>query len=265
MEPTRVSPLLGFFGALVAVWLVAPNFVVIPISFTAAKSFRFPPPGWSTRWYESFFQDTEWLSSAFTSMQVAIVASILATLLGTAAAYGIVRGRFIGKKAVQAFLIAPMIVPVIITGVGTYAVFLQWGLVGSFSGFVTAHTVLAIPLVVITVGSALVQFDQRLEDAAAICGSSPVTTFRFVTLPLILPSVMTAAVFAFITSFDEVVLAIFLSSPNVRTLPVQLYNSMTQQVDPTVAVAATLMLCLTTIFLTLIFLVRRKAGNNNDG
>lgn len=262
MESNRVSPLLSFFGAVVALWLVAPMFVVVPISFTGARSFRFPPPSWSLRWYEGFFQNTEWLASALTSLQVATISSILATVLGTAASYGIVRGQFPGKRFVQALLIAPMIVPVVITGVGTYAVFLKWNLVGSFVGFVVAHTVLAIPLVVITVGSALAQFDRRVEDAAAICGAGPAATFRLVTLPLILPAVATAAVFAFITSFDEVVVAIFLVSPAVRTLPVQLYNSMIQQIDPTVAVAATMMLVLTSIFLTMVLLVRKAGGQS---
>jgi putative spermidine/putrescine transport system permease protein len=244
--------------ALVGVWLLAPMLVVIPMGFTNQRSLSFPPKGWSLEWYRNFFSEPQWYDALLTSLQIAVVVTIVATLLGTAAAFALTRGRFPGKAVVNALLLAPLVVPVVIVAIGIFAAFLRWRLSGTMRGFVLAHTALAIPFVIITVSSSLRTFDRRLELAAQNLGANPLATFRQVTLPMILPGVLSGALFAFITSFDEVVVALFVQSPEVRTLPVQMFTSVTREVDPTIAAASTMILALTTALLTLFALVRRK-------
>lgn len=245
---TRVwRALLLVFCAVIALWLVAPSFVVIPLSFTDRASFNFPPAGWSTQWYANFFSDPSWMAALQASIQVGVLVAIVATVSGTAAAVALSRTRFFGQQGLRALLLAPMLVPVIVIAIGLYALFLRLNLLGTTVGFVVAHSVLALPFVIIPVLASLQGFDRRLEDAAAICGAGRWTTFRTVTLPLVLPGVLSGAVFAFATSFDEVVLSLFIQSPYLQTLPVRMYSSVTRDTDPTIAAAATLILALTTV------------------
>jgi putative spermidine/putrescine transport system permease protein len=237
---------LWSFCALVGVWLVAPALVVVPLSFTDKPTLVFPPTGWSTQWYSNFFDDPSWTDALFASIRVGVLVAIVATVAGTAAAVGLSRTGRRGQGLLRGVLLAPMIVPVIIVGVGIYAVFLQLKLLGTTFGFVVAHSVLALPFVIIPVTASLQGFDRRLEDAAAICGAGRWTTFRQVTLPLVAPGVLSGALFAFVTSFDELVLSLFIQSPYLQTLPVKMYSSITRDTDPTIAAAATLILALTT-------------------
>lgn len=241
--------LLGIYCALVAAFLLLPTLVVVPLSFSSIRSLRFPPPGWSTKWYHAFFTDPAWRDAALVSLRIALVVTVLATALGTMAALALAnrRGRWV--PAARGFLLTPMIVPGVVVAVGTYYVFLRWHLTESFVGFVLAHTVLAIPITIITVGAALESFDYDLTRAAKSLGAGPVATFRTVTLPLILPGVLAGALFAFLTSFDESIVALFLSGPTVRTLPIQIYQSVTASLDPTIAAASSLLLMVTTVSL----------------
>jgi putative spermidine/putrescine transport system permease protein len=247
---------LRLFGGLTAVWLIAPILIVIPLSFNGAASFDFPPKSWSTRWYENLFTSPDWSNSLVHSFEIALLVVVLATVLGTACAMGLDRGKLPGKGLIRALILSPMIIPVVIIAVGVYAVFLPWRLVGTEIGFVLAHTALAVPFVVVSVSTSLNGFDRRLEQAAASLGAPPVVTFFRVTLPLILPGVFAGAVLAFITSFDEVVVALFLSNPNLRTVPVQMFNTL-QNVDPTIAAASTLVLTATTFVVLLAVLFNR--------
>ena len=249
---------LAVFCGLVGAWLLAPMLIVLPMGFTDRRSLSFPPTGWSLEWYRNFFSSDEWYGALLTSLEIAVLVTLLATLLGTASAFALVRGRFPGRAAINALLLAPLVVPVVIVAIAVFAAFLRWRLSGTVAGFVLAHTALAIPFVIITVTSSLRTFDVRLELAAANLGASPLRTFRQVTLPLILPGVLSGALFAFITSFDEVVVALFLQSSDVRTLPVQMFTSVTREVDPTIAAASTMILCLTTALLVLFALTRRQ-------
>lgn len=251
--------LLVFCG-LVATWLVAPSLVVIPLSFTDLPSFRFPPTGWSTQWYVNFFTDPSWLWSLEASIRVGLLVAVVATVCGTAAAVAFSRTRFFGDQGLRALLLSPMIVPVIVVSIGIYAIYLQLNLLGTTLGFVVAHSVLALPFVIIPVSASLQGFDRRLEDAAAICGANRWTTFRTVTLPQVAPGVLSGALFAFATSFDEVVLSLFIQSPYLQTLPVRMYSSVTRDTDPTIAAAATVILALTTALTVLasIFAIRRN-------
>lgn len=243
---------------VVAVYLVIPTLIVIPLSFTDRASFVFPPQGWSLDYYKAFLTEPVWRDALVTSVKLALAVMVLATLLGSAAAVALVRGRFPGKSLVNGLLLAPMIVPVIIVAIATFGAFLRWQLVGTFTGFLLAHTVLALPFVVVTVSSALRTFDNRLELAAASLGAPFLTRLRRVTLPLVLPGVLSGAVFAFVTSFDEVVVALYLQSPQTRTLPVRMYTSVTSETDPTIAAASSVVIVVTTLVILLPQLLRGR-------
>lgn len=251
--------LLAGFAILVAFWLVAPTVIVIPISFTDKASLVFPVTGWSFRWYENFFTDPTWINSLVSSLRVAIVVALIATAIGTAAAVGLHRrGAIPSNTAIRGVLMAPMIVPGIVLAVGVYAVFLRIGLTGTFLGFVLAHTVMAVPFVVVAVGASLASFDTTMLAASASLGANPWTTFRRVTLPSIAPGVISGFLFAFIASFDEVILALFIQSPYLRTLPIKMFTSVTRDTDPTVAAASTIILGLTTFMILAALLLANR-------
>lgn len=251
--------LLGLSCLLIALWLVAPTLVVIPMSFAEKKSLAFPPSGFSLKWYENFFTNPQWFDSFTTSVKVALMVSAVATVIGTMAAMGIERMKSRAGGVIRALLITPMVVPGVVLAVGVYAVYLDAHLVGTWTGYVFAHTLLAIPFVVIAVGANLSVFDQRLETAAASLGASRLTTFFTVTLPLILPGILSGALFAFVTSFDEVIVSLFITSPQLKTLPVQIFSSMTRDADPTVAAVGSLIFIITTLVIgtALIFGTRK--------
>jgi putative spermidine/putrescine transport system permease protein len=256
-QPRRL--LMAALGALTVFYLLAPTLVIVPMSFTEARILSFPPEGFSTQWYERMFTDRQWSSGMINSAQVASLTAILATVLGTMAALGLARGRFPGKAAVNALVLTPLIVPVVIIAIGMFSLFVQWRISGSLLGLVLAHTALAIPFVVVNVGASLRTMDRNLELAAANLGADPRQAFLRITLPIILPGVLAGAIFSFITSWDEVVVAIFLTSARFRTLPVEMWEQVRQVVDPTVAAVSTTLLVVTTVLLLLLLVVRRQA------
>jgi putative spermidine/putrescine transport system permease protein len=234
---------------LTGLWLVLPTLVTLPVSFTAVRSFALPPQGLSTQWYGNLFTDRRWLEALVNSLVVAGLITILATLVGTLAALALDRAGFRGRTIVSALLLTPAIVPVILLGLGTYFVFLRWQLAGTIPGLVLAHAVIGIPLVLRPVSASLARHDRTLEQAAANLGAAPIMVLRQVTLPLILPGVLAGAVFAFIGSFDEVVISVFLTSPDLQTLPVLMFNAVTRELDPTIAAASSVILVFTTILI----------------
>lgn len=254
--------ILGLTCLLIAIWLVAPTLVVIPMSFAEKKSLAFPPTGFSLQWYQNFFTNPQWFRSLIVSAKVAAMVAVVATVIGTMAAIGIERLKGRTGGLIRAVLITPMIVPGVVLAVGIYAVYLDAQLVGTWTGYVFAHTLLAIPFVVIAVGANLAVFDTRLETAAASLGASRLATFFSVTLPLILPGILSGALFAFVTSFDEVIVSLFITSPQLKTLPVQIFSSMTRDADPTVAAVGSLIFLATSVIigLGLIFGTRRRGA-----
>ncbi|MUL85930.1 MULTISPECIES: ABC transporter permease [unclassified Mycolicibacterium] len=264
-ETTRAGWGLRAWAVLVAVLLVAPLLVVIPISFAAKPSFKFPPDGYSVSWYADLFTDHRWTSAIGTSLLVGLLVTVISTVMGTAAALGIHRRGGRAATVVTGILVAPMIVPGIVSAVAIYSVYLRWSLTGNLQGFLLAHTVLAMPFVVITVLSSLRSTDPVLERAAAILGAGPWRTFVRVTLPGIARGIGSGALFAFVTSFDEVVAASFLQSPAIRTLPIEMFVSVTNEVDPTIAAVSTVILALTTVVALLPLLTRnRKPKGGSD-
>jgi len=256
-QPRRL--LMVALGALTVFYLLAPTLVIVPMSFTQASILSFPPEGFSTRWYELMLTKPAWSTAIRNSAVVAILTAILATGLGTLAALAMTRGRFPGRALLNGLILSPLIVPVVIIAIGMFSLFVQWRISGSIVGLVVAHTALALPFVIVNVATSLRTIDRNLELAAANLGATPTRTFRRITLPLILPGVFAGAIFAFITSWDEVVVAIFLTTARFRTLPVEMWQQVRQVVDPTVAAVATTLLVVTTALLLLLLVVRRQA------
>ncbi|RGE23266.1 ABC transporter permease [Leucobacter sp. wl10] len=263
----RIRPLtrslLWAISGIVALWLIAPTLVVIPLSFTGKASFVFPPDTWSLQWYESFFTSREWTSALMNSLLIGLLVALVATVLGLLASLGL--RALISKRLANSLrigLLVPMVVPGIVVAIGIYAIFLGLGLVGTVLGFVLAHTVLALPFTVIAITAGFAGFDDRLELAALSLGANRIETFFRVTLPNIVPGMVSGALFAFVTSFDEVVLSLFIKSPYLNTLPVLMYASVTRDTDPTLAAAATVILVFTT---TLVIGALVLSGRKNRG
>jgi putative spermidine/putrescine transport system permease protein len=250
---------MAALGLLTIVYLVAPTLVIIPMSFTQARILSFPPQGFTLEWYERMFSDRQWSSAIVNSAQVAVLTTILSVVLGTLAALALARGRFPGRTAVNGLVLAPLIVPIVIIAIGMFSLFVRWRISGSLVGLVLAHTALAVPFVVVSVSASLRTLDRNLELAAANLGATPRQTFQRVTLPIIMPGVIAGAIFAFITSWDEVVVSIFLTSARFRTLPVEMWEQVRTAVDPTVAAVATTLLVVTTVLLVILLVVRRPA------
>jgi putative spermidine/putrescine transport system permease protein len=255
--PQRV--VLGVVVALVATFLIAPLVIVVLMSLSAGSTLSFPPPGFSTRWYSNLVGDQTWTRAALTSLRIGVTAAALSAVLGTLAALGLVRGRYPARGLVNAVVLSPLIVPLVVTAVGMYLFFVRWQLTGNFWGLALAHTALGIPFVIITVSASLRALDRNVELAAMNLGAGPFQTFFRVTLPLISPGVAIGSLFAFVWSWDELVVAIFLSSPIVRTLPVVMWGQVRSRIDPTIAVVATLLMGITVLLLVSVVLIRRLA------
>ena len=251
--------LLALFGGAVLLFLCLPIAVVMPMSFSSASSLEFPPPGLSLRWYQSFFGDPRWLRAAQNSLIVALAASVAALALGSIAAYGLVRGRFHGRAVLEGNFVAPLILPPVITAVALYIFFARIGLLGTLPGLILAHTVLTVPYVVLLMSVAIRAFDVRIEQVACSLGASWFRMFRSVLLPNLLPSVLAAWIFAFIISFDEVIVTLFLAGA-YDTIPKRMFNELILQVNPTITAIATLLIALSVATIGIVAWLMRRAG-----
>lgn len=246
------------FAILALVFLITPVLVIIPLSFNGSSFLTYPLDGVSLQWYNTFFTSDAWLGALKNSFIIAPIATLLATVLGTLAAMGVTRSNFRGKMLFMTIIMSPMVTPIVIVAVGVYFFFAQLNLINSYLGLILAHTVLGIPFVVITVSATLRGYNTNYSKAAASLGASPCTVFRTVTFPLIAPGVISGALFAFATSFDEVVVTLFLASPKQRTLPMQMFSGIRENVEPTIAAAATIMLVSSAALLLTIEWLRRR-------
>jgi putative spermidine/putrescine transport system permease protein len=246
--------------AILIAFLVLPSLVVIPVSFTAGQFVDFPPEGFSLRWYDLYLSSPAWVAATVRSLGVAFVTGILSLILGTAAAFVLMRRRIFGKTAILALILSPLIMPRIILAVALFYLYARLNLVGSSLGLVLGHSVLALPYVVITVMAVLKTYDERLDQAAASLGAPPWRTLLHVTLPLIKGGMAAAFLFAFITSFDELTIALFTTGGVVTTLPRQMWNDMLLQVNPTLAAVSTVMLVGITVLILLSEVMRRRSG-----
>jgi putative spermidine/putrescine transport system permease protein len=244
----RMAALIAF-SALVLAFLVLPIFVPVPLSVNSEAFFTYPLKGFSWRWYRDVLGSGQWRDAIWHSMVIAIGVTIVATSLGTLAAVGLSSPSMPARRSIMAILISPLIVPIIITAVGAYLFYAPIGLANSFLGIIIAQTTVASPFVVVTVGASLANFDRTLMRAAAISGARPIMAFQRVMLPSILPGVLSGAAFAFVASFDELVIALFLAGPRQRTLPMQMFVGLREHLDPTITAAATLMMSLSILLL----------------
>lgn len=248
------------------VFLITPILVVMPLSFNAQNFFtftpemlRFDPAGYSLKHYQDFFTSNEWQQALRNSLMIAPAATILSVSFGTLAAIGLSSEHVPFRRAIMAILISPMIVPLIISAAGMYFFYSRIGLQGTYFGVVLAHAALGIPFVIITVTATLVGFDRSLTRAAANMGADPVTTFFRVQMPLILPGVISGGLFAFITSFDEVVVVLFVGSANQQTLPWEMFTGLREQISPTILAVATILVVISIALLTTMEYLRRRS------
>ncbi len=250
---------LRVFVGLVLLFLISPILAIMPLSFNSDTYFTYPMPGFSLRWYEDFFGNERWQKALRTSIVLALGTTVLATTLGTLAALGLARANLPARATIMAILISPMIVPVIISAIGMFFFYARWGLAGTMVGLILAHTALATPFVVITVTATLSSFDKTLMRAGESLGASPRTVFFRVVMPLILPGMISGALFAFVTSFDEVIVVLFVAGPEQNTLPRQMFSGIRELISPTITAAASVLIVFSTAMLLIVEMLRRRS------
>lgn len=256
----RIRPggaLVVAFAYAVIAFLVLPVLLVVPMSFSDTAYLSFPPQGFTLKWYVEIFTEPMWIRPTLFSLEIALLVSALSSVLGTAAALALVRGRFRGKTAVRLLIISPIIAPNVVVAIAMFFAFVEVGLIGNLGAFVMGHSVLSIPFVMLTVSAALHRFDPDLELAAMNLGANRWTAFRRVTLPIIMPGVASGAIFSFIISFDEPVISYFVSSVRQATLPRIMFQNIETSVQPNVAAISTVLMLLSVLLLSLAWLLRR--------
>jgi putative spermidine/putrescine transport system permease protein len=235
---------LSVFGVLALIFLSGPLLVIIPMSFSSAGGLQFPPPGWSTQWYEALFTNPRWGEAVRMSLLVGVTSSTVALILGGLAAYGLARGSFRGRGILLGNFLAPMIVPPIVTAVALYLAFSRYGIRGTFFGLALGHIIIVIPYVVLLVAVAVQSFDHRLELMARSLGATWTTALRLVVLPILAPSIAAAWLIAFVMSFDEVIVTIFVAG-TTDTVPKLMFSQLRDRIDPTVTALSTLLIVFT--------------------
>ena len=242
---------------LMSLFLLLPILFIVALSFGSSRWLIFPPPSWTTKWYHDLFADPRWIEAALTSAKIGLIVMVVSVVLGLLASLALVRGKFRGRAVLRAFFLTPMVLPVVILAVALYAAFLRLGLNGTLTGFVIAHVIVALPFAIITISGALETFDPAIEDAAILCGASPWEARLRVTLPCISHGMFSAAIFSFLISWDEVVLAIFMASPSLQTLPVKVWTTLRQDLTPVIAAASTLLVVLTVLLMIAAALIQK--------
>ncbi|VVE31845.1 polyamine ABC transporter permease [Pandoraea horticolens] len=235
--------------ALTLFFLIAPILAIVPLSFNAGSYFSYPLTGFSMRWYQQALTSPDWQRALLNSLGIGAASTLIATCLGTLAALGLSRSQFPLRSVIMPIIISPMIVPIVVVAAGFYLIFAPLGLVNSYPGVILAHAALGTPFVVITVTASLLSFDESLLRAASGLGAAPWVTFRRVTLPLITPAVATGSVFAFATSFDEVIVILFIGGPDQKTVPRQMWSGIRDAIDPSILAVATMLI----VFAVLLF------------
>jgi putative spermidine/putrescine transport system permease protein len=251
-------------GSLIMLFLVAPTIIVVPMSFSDSQYLEFPPRQWSVRWYEHYFGSAAWMQATGTSFKAAFLTALIATPLGTMAAYGLYVSGLRIAGIIFAILVTPIVVPVILVAIGIFYAYVQLQLVNTLTGLVLAHSTLAIPLVVIIVSAALKSYDMNQEMVARSLGASRFKAFMLVTLPQIRFAVVTGALLAFLTSFDEVIIAMFVSGGQNSTLTRNMFNALRDQIDPTIASVSTVMILVSCLLLVAAQLFGRNADQPGE-
>ena len=251
--------LLALLSGAILLFLCLPIAIVVPMSFSSAESLQFPPPSLSLRWYVEFFGDPQWVDAGLNSLTLAFLSSSLALVFGTLAAYALVRGTFIGRRVIESNFMAPMIIPPVITAVAIYIFFAKTRILGSFAGLIIAHTILAVPYVVLLMSVAIQSFDIRIEQVALTLGASKTQMLTRVLVPNLVPSALAAWIFAFIISFDEVVVTQFVAG-RYFTIPKKMFNELVLQINPTITAIASILIGLSIVTLSVVMILMRRAG-----
>jgi putative spermidine/putrescine transport system permease protein len=246
---------------LVAAFLLLPIVIIIPMSFSTAISFEFPPPGYSLGYYAKFFTSEEWIEPTLNSVVIALGATALTMLLVVPAAFGYVRYRFRGKALVNLLVMAPLIVPHVVSALAYYGFLGRARLTGTHLGVIVAHGVLAVPVAFLVISATLKGFDRNLERAAMSSGAGPLRTFFYVTLPVLRPGMLVGALFAFLSSFNEAVVVIFIGGRDAATLPKKMYESIRLESDPVIAVVSTLLVSAVVLGILASAFLRRRSAN----
>jgi putative spermidine/putrescine transport system permease protein len=271
--PQKIG-LRSFHGVawLALIFLMLPILVIIPLSFNVEPYFTFTEgmlafeaDAYSLKWYQEILNDDKWILAIKNSFYIGFFATIIATVLGTCAAIGLSNPSMPFQRIIMAILLSPMIVPLIITAAGMFFFYSQLNIAGTYIGIIIAHAALGTPFVIITVNAALAGFDYSLVRASMSLGASPLMTFFKVVVPLIRPGVISGALFAFITSFDEVVVVLFLAGPEQRTIPRQMFSGLREQINPTILAVATLLIIISVLMLITIEYLRRRGENIRTG
>jgi len=271
MHPTRTfSQRFGWAGAvviatLVLFFLMAPIIAIMPLSFSSGSFLTYPIPGFSWQWYDELLTSDKWLPSLRNSLIVGVSSTILATILGTLAALGLNRASIPFKPVIMGLLLSPMIVPMVITAVAVYFFFAPLGLTSTYAGLILSHTVLGSPFVVVTVSATLAHFDMNLMRAGASLGASPAVVLRRIVLPIIAPGVATGALFAFATSFDEVIVALMIAGPGQSTLPREMFAGIRESMNPTITAIATVLILISVLMLLCLEALRRRSERMMSG
>jgi putative spermidine/putrescine transport system permease protein len=248
-------------AGLVALFLLLPIAIVVPMSFSTAISFEFPPPGYSLGYYAKYFTSEEWLKPTLNSLVIALGATTLTLLLVVPAAFGYVRYRFRGKAFVNLLMMAPLIVPHVVSALAYYGFLGRARLTGTHLGVIVAHGVLAVPVAFLVIAATLKGFDRNLERAAMSAGAGPLRTFVHVTLPVLRPGMLVGALFAFLSSFNEAVVVIFIGGREAATLPKKMYESIRLESDPVIAVVSTLLVSAVVLGVLVSTFLRRRSAN----
>ncbi len=249
---------LTLFAFLTAIFLIAPILAILPLGFSDGEFLVYPIRGFSMKWLDAFFASEKWAVAVKNSFLIGAMSAALSTVLGTMAAVGLSRTDFVGKKLITGLVLSPLVVPIVIYAVGLYFFFAPLGLTQSYLGIVLAHAALGSPFVVVTVGASLSNFDHNLMRAAASLGAPPLLAFRRVMLPLVLPGVVTGALFAFAASFDEVVTVLFLASPEQRTIPREMFSGLRESLSPIIAAASAVMIATAIVLLAAVKWLERR-------
>lgn len=258
-EWARVS-IWGLAG-LILLYLILPTFVIVPLSFSSERYLSFPPPGWSLQWYERLMTEADYAIALGNSVKIGLPAALLATILGTLAAVAIVRGQMRAKRALSLVIIAPLILPQIVLAIGLFPIMARLGIIGSYASILIGHAIVCMPLVFITVTAALRSYSPSYELAAMTLGANWWNTFWNVTFPMIRVGVVVGFIFAFTFSFDEIMLAIFLTSADTRTMPRLLWEQLNYQMTPTVAAATVVILSITLALIAIAALSARRTDH----
>jgi len=236
-------------AVIVAIFLTLPLLIIVPMSFSTVKTFQFPPPGYGLQFYRNFFSDPTWLEPTANSVVIAVIMAVLTMALVVPASFAYVRQRFLGRGLINLLIMAPLIVPSVVSALGYYGAFGLVRLNGTVLGVALAHTALAIPVAFLVMTATLKGFDRNLERAAMISGATPLRTFFHVTMPVLAPGIATAALFAFLASFNEAVVALFIAGRNASTLPKKMFESIRLETDPVISVVSTILVAILVCFM----------------